>query len=193
MSSHDQAKHIVLGVTGSIAAYKAAEIVRSLRKKNYRVSVIMTRAAQEFITPLTLATLSNEKVWTSMFDCEAQERIISHISLSQAADVLLIAPASADIIGKITHGIADDLLSTVAMATRAPVILAPAMNDLMWTNPVVKENCQKLKSLGVTFIGPQEGDLACGTVGAGHIADVDEIVREAEKIFEKKENKNIEG
>lgn len=178
-----QAKYIVLGVTGSIAAYKAADIVRSLRKKNYRVSVIMTKAAEEFITPLTLASLSNEKVWRSMFDNEAEERMISHIRLAQDADALLIAPASANIIGKMANGIADDLLSTVAMATRVPIVIAPAMNDQMYTNPVVQENCEKLKKSGMRFVGPKEGCLACGTQGTGHIADVEEIVAEVEALF----------
>ena len=133
-------KHILLGVTGSIAAYKAAEIVRSFRKKKYRVSVIMTKAAEEFITPLTLGTLSGEKVWRSLFDQEAEERNISHLSLAHQADVLLIAPASADIIGKIANGLADDLLSTVVMATQAPIVMAPAMNVHMYQNPIVREN-----------------------------------------------------
>ncbi len=178
-----QAKHVVLGVTGSIAAYKAAEIIRLLRKKHHRVSVVMTKSAEEFITPLTLATLSDEKVWRSMFDSEAEDRIISHLSLAQDADVVLIAPASANIIGKIANGIADDLLSTIVMATRAPVVIAPAMNDKMFTNAIVQGNCEKLKKFGVKFVGPQEGELACGARGEGHIADVEDIVAEVEKLF----------
>lgn len=173
-----ESKHIVLGVTGSIAAYKAADIVRSFKKLGHRVSVIMTKSAEEFISPLTLASLSNEKVWRSMFDAEAEERVISHISLAQQADVLLIAPASANTIGKISHGIADDLLSAVAMATRAKIIIAPAMNDKMYSNPIVQENIEKLKSLGMVFVGPEEGDLACGTQGAGRMTDIDKIVKE---------------
>lgn len=180
MAAEKKAKRIVLGVTGSIAAYKAAEIVRLLRKKDFGVSVIMTKAAEKFITPLTLATLSNEKVWRSMFDEEAEQRAVRHISLAQDADVLLIAPASADIIGKIANGIADDLLSTLAMATKSPIVIAPAMNDAMYSNPIVQENCQKLKSLGVKFVGPKEGELACGTWGTGHLADVEEIVVQTE-------------
>ena len=183
MASKEQTKHIVLGVTGSIAAYKAAEIVRSFRKLGCRVSVIMTKAAEEFITPLTLASLSDEKVWRSMFDAEAEERIISHISLAQEADVLLIAPASANMIGKIAHGIADDLLSTVAMATRSTIVIVPAMNDKMYSNPIVQENIQKLRSLGMVFIGPEDGDLACGTQGAGRMADVENIIEEVEKLL----------
>ena len=178
-----KSKHIVLGVTGSIAAYKAADIIRSFKKLGHRVSVIMTKSAEEFITPLTLASLSNEKVWRSMFDAEAEERVISHISLAQEADVLLIAPASANIIGKIAHGIADDLLSTVTMATEAKTVIAPAMNDKMYLNPIVQENIEKLKALGMIFVGPAEGDLACGTQGAGRMTDIKNIVDEVEKLF----------
>lgn len=183
MSLDAQIKHVVLGVTGSIAAYKAAEIVRSFKKNGHRVTVVMTKAAEEFITPLTLASLSEEKVWHAMFDAEADERIISHISLAQQADVLLIAPASANIIGKIANGIADDLLSTVAMATTKTIVIAPAMNDKMLLNPIVQENIQKLASLGVIFVGPEEGDLACGTQGAGRMVDIKNIVTEVEKLF----------
>lgn len=178
-----EVKHIVLGVTGSIAAYKSADIVRSFKKLGHRVSVIMTKSAQEFITPLTLASLSDEKVWRSMFDAEAEERAITHISLAQDADILVIAPASANMIGKIVHGIADDLLSTVAMATQSKILMAPAMNDKMWANPVVQENVQRLISLGVVVVGPDEGDLACGTQGAGRMAAVEKIVEEAVKLF----------
>lgn len=173
--------HIVLGVTGSIAGYKAAELIRCFRKKNYRVSVIMTKAAEEFITPLTLGTLSGEKVWRSMFDNEAEERNITHLSLAQQADVLLIAPASADIIGKMANGLADDLLSTVAMATQAPVVLAPAMNVYMYRNSIVQGNCEKLKKAGVYFVGPLDGELACGDKGTGRLAEVEDIVAETEK------------
>ena len=180
-----KAKHIVLGVTGSIAAYKAADIIRGLKKKGHRVSVIMTRSAEEFITPLTLATLSEERVWRSMFENEAQERILSHISLARDADILAIAPASANVIGKIACGIADDLLTAVAMATRAPILIAPAMNDQMWTNQIVQQNCEKLRVRGVSFVGPKEGDLACGIYGCGHIADVEEIVQAIQKFIEK--------
>lgn len=183
MSLKEQTKHIVLGVTGSIAAYKAAEIVRSFKKNGHRVTVVMTKAAEEFITPLTLASLSEEKVWRAMFDAEAEERIISHISLAQQADVLLIAPASANIIGKIANGIADDLLSTVAMATTKTIVIAPAMNDKMLLNPIVQKNIQTLKAVGVLFVDSKEGDLACGTFGAGHIADVEDIVLEVEKLI----------
>lgn len=183
MGSDAPVKHVVFGVTGSIAAYKAAEIVRCLKKKGHRVSVIMTRRAQEFIAPLTFEILSEERVWCSLFEGQAQERLVRHISLAQDADALVIAPASANIIGKIANGIADDLLSTVAMATRAPVILAPAMNEAMYENPVVRRNCATLKELGLIFVGPQKGALACGTVGTGHIAPAEEIVSQIETVL----------
>jgi len=176
-------KHIVLGVTGSIAAYKAADLVRKFRKKSYRVSVIMTEAAEEFITPVTLATLSGEKVWRSMFDKEAEERIVSHLSLANDASVLVVAPASADMIGKIANGLADDLLSTVAMATKAPIVIAPAMNVQMYENPIVQRNCETLKDAGMHFVGPGDGSLACGVSGLGRLADLDEIVAETEKLI----------
>ncbi|HSV42942.1 MAG TPA: flavoprotein [Candidatus Bathyarchaeia archaeon] len=178
-------KHILLGVTGSIAAYKAADLIRLFSKKGHRVSAIMTRAAEEFITPLTLATLSNEKVWRSMFDSEAEQRIVSHISLAREADALVIAPASADIIGKIANGIADDLLSTVAMATRAPIVIAPAMNLQMYENPVVQKNCETLKGLGMTFVGPEQGELACGEWGNGRLAELQAIADCVEQVLDK--------
>jgi len=178
-------KHILLGVTGSIAAYKAADLVRLFSKKGHRVSVIMTKAAEEFITPLTLATLSNEKVWRSMFDSEAEERIISHISLAQEADVLVVAPASADIIGKIANGLADDLLSTVAMATHAPIVIAPAMNAQMYENSIVQKNCDVLKGKGMTFVGPEKGELACGEWGNGRLADIQTIADCVEQALDK--------
>jgi len=185
MGSGDPVKQIVLGVTGSIAAYKAAEIVRCLKKKGHRVSVIMTRAAQEFVTPLTFEMLSEERVWGSLFDGQAAERMVRHISLAQGADAVLIAPASANIIGKIANGIADDLLSTVVMATQAPIILAPAMNTAMYENPAVQRNCATLKDQGVFFVGPAQGSLACGTTGTGHIAPVEEIVSQVELALER--------
>ncbi len=171
-----QAKTIIVGITGSIAAYKSTDIIRRLRKKGYRTPVIMTRAGEEFITPLTLATVSGEKVWRSMFENEAEQRMISHLSLAESADVLLIAPASADMIGKMANGLADDLLSAVAMATPAHIIIAPAMNDKMWSNRIVQRNCDLLKKQGMQFVGPAEGELACGTAAIGRLADSAEIV-----------------
>ena len=174
----EEPKRIVLGVTGSIAAYKSAEIIRRLTKKGFKVSAVMTKEAEHFITPLTLSRLSGDKVYRDMFDGQGDSWDIGHISLADAADVLLIAPATANIISKIACGIADDLLTCIAMATKAKILIAPAMNENMYKNKIVVENCEKLKKHGVIFIGPIEGKLACGKTAIGHIADEDEIVEE---------------
>lgn len=170
--------YIVLGVTGSISAYKAADIANRLHKHGHDVHVIMTEAAQEFITPLTLQTLSKNKVHAEEFE-EYDPTIVKHIDLAGNADVVAIAPATANIIGKIAGGIADDLLTSVVMAAanQAPVYIAPAMNTNMYENPIVQENIEKLKGLGYHFIDPKDSHLACGTTGKGALADVDEIVR----------------
>ena len=170
-------KHIVLGVSGSIAAYKAGDIIRRLREKDCDVTVVMTACAEKFITPLTLETLSGRPVCRDMFARDAGWDM-AHISLAKSADVLLIAPATANVIGKMAAGIADDLLTCTAITTRAPIIVAPAMNTMMFTHSIVQENMKKLAANGVRFIQPREGKLACGDVGQGHLADVDEIVKE---------------
>lgn len=170
-------KRIILGVTGSIAAYKAAEIIRKLIEKGLRVSVVMTQEAEHFITPLTLASLSGEKVCRGMFDQDAEPVSMPHIELAREADLFLIAPATANIIGKIAHGIADNLLTCIALATKAPIVIVPAMNTQMYQNKIVQENCQKLKKNGIQFIDPIKGKLACGTTGTGHIADEETIVK----------------
>ncbi len=167
--------HVVLGVCGSIAAYKAGDIIRRLQEENCEVTVIMTREAAEFITPLTLSSLSGKNVYSDMFDKYSWR--MAHIELSRAADIVLIAPATANVIGKLANGLADDLLTTFVITSRAPVVLAPAMNDQMYANPIVRENCAKLKKHGFKFIEPVEGKLACGTVGVGHLAEVDQIVK----------------
>jgi phosphopantothenoylcysteine decarboxylase/phosphopantothenate--cysteine ligase len=177
-----QGKEIVLGITGGIAAYKGAELVRQMVKRGARVHVVMTRSAREFITPLTLQTLSGNAVFTELFTLY-EEKEIGHISLSQRAQVLLIAPATANIIGKIAHGIADDVLSTVAMAMKAPVLMAPAMNEAMWNNPVVQDNIAALKKRGCHFIDPGQGDLACGAQGIGRMADNEDIIDELEALL----------
>ena len=177
-----QGKEIVLGITGGIAAYKSAELVRELVKRGARVHVIMTRSAREFITPLTLQTLSGNAVFTELFKLY-EEREIGHISLAQRAQVLLIAPATANIIGKIAGGIADDVLSTVVMAAKAPVLMAPAMNEAMWDNPVVQDNIKALQKRGCRFIDPGWGDLACGTQGKGRMADLADIIDELEALL----------
>ncbi|MDR0819712.1 MAG: bifunctional phosphopantothenoylcysteine decarboxylase/phosphopantothenate--cysteine ligase CoaBC [Oscillospiraceae bacterium] len=168
--------NIVLGVTGSIAAYKAADIANRLTKDGHAVSVIMTASAAEFITPLTFQTLTKKKVYTEMFDLIDYEDV-KHISLAKAADLLLIAPATANIIGKLASGIADDMLSTVAMAVQnKPTLICPAMNTAMYENPAVQSNIEKLRSYGVHFVEPKEALLACGDVGKGALADVEVIL-----------------
>jgi phosphopantothenoylcysteine decarboxylase/phosphopantothenate--cysteine ligase len=170
-------KKIILGVTGGIAAYKAAELVRQLVRSEAEVYGVMTRSAQAFITPLTLQTLSGHPVATDLFNL-IEESEIGHISLADRADLIVIAPATANVIGKIAGGIADDFLTTTVMATRAPVLFAPAMNVHMWNNPILQENIQKLKARGYHFIDPEAGELACGYEGEGRLADIAEIVEE---------------
>ena len=169
--------NILLGVTGSIAAYKAADITSRLTKLGHNVDVVLTESGRRIITPITLQTLSKNKVYTDMFE-EITPSEVKHISLAKKADVVLIAPATANIIGKIANGIADDFLSTVVMAVanHTPVYIAPAMNTNMYENPIVQDNIKKLKSFGYRFIEPKESLLACGDLGRGALADVDEIV-----------------
>jgi phosphopantothenoylcysteine decarboxylase/phosphopantothenate--cysteine ligase len=168
-------KQVVLGVCGSIAAYKAGDIIRRLQDHHCEVTVIMTKEAAQFITPLTLSSLSGRDVYSDMFDKDSWR--MAHIELSRGADCILIAPATANIIGKLASGIADDLLTTFVITNRAPVFIAPAMNDQMYANEIVRDNCAKLKKHGFKFIEPVKGKLACGTVGVGHLAEVDQIVK----------------
>lgn len=170
------AKNILLGVTGSIAAYRAAEIANTLAKEGYNVDVLLTKGGAKFVTPLTFQTLTKNHVYTDVFE-EDYPREVKHISLAHKADLFLIAPATADCIGKIAGGIADDMLTSVVMAVRGiPVFLAPAMNTAMYENPIVQENLAKLKRFGYRVIEPKEGRLACGDLGKGALADVSEIV-----------------
>jgi len=172
----DMAKKVVIGVTGSIAAYKACELVRLFVKAGCDVQVAMTEHAKEFVTPLTFRTLSRNPVQCDMF-ADPLTWKPEHISLADEADVLVIAPATANVIAKMAHGIADDLLSSVALATKAPIWVAPAMNDGMWTNPVTQENIASLKERGVKFVSPGDGELACGTSGPGRMAEPSEIFK----------------
>jgi phosphopantothenoylcysteine decarboxylase/phosphopantothenate--cysteine ligase len=167
--------HILLGVTGSIAAYKAAELVRILKKREWDVSVIMTQAATEFITPLTFHTLSQNPVSLEMFK-PVEDWQPDHIALSDRADALLIAPCTANVIAKIAHGIADDLLSCTALATTTPIVIAPAMNEKMWKNPATQTNVELLTSRGIHMVGVGTGDLACGYQGEGRLAELDTII-----------------
>ena len=165
-----EGKTIVLCITGGIAAYKAADLTSRLRKLGAKVHIIMTESATHFITPLTLEVLSENRVVTDMFD-RAFTWEVEHISLAKCADVFVVAPATANIIGKAAHGIADDMVSTTLMATKAPVVIAPAMNTNMYQNPVVQQNIALLKQRGMYFIGPESGRLACGDTGTGKLAD----------------------
>jgi phosphopantothenoylcysteine decarboxylase/phosphopantothenate--cysteine ligase len=170
-------RSVVLGVSGGIAAYKAAELVRALRQHGARVRVVMTRNAQQFITPLTLQTLSGNPVSTDLWDL-TQESQIGHIDLADAAEALMIAPATANVIAKLAAGIADDLLTTVALATRAHVVVAPAMNVHMFENPVVQENLERLRARGMRIVAPDTGALACGYEGPGRLPDADVLLEE---------------
>jgi phosphopantothenoylcysteine decarboxylase/phosphopantothenate--cysteine ligase len=175
-------KNIVLGVGGSIAAYKAAELTSRLTQSGHSVNVVMSTHAMEFVAPLTFQTLSRNPVTTGVFD-EKESWHPGHIALADAADLLLIAPATANVIAKLACGIADDALTSIALATRAPLLIAPAMNGKMWSHPATQANVATLKSRGALFIGPGEGLLACGYEGAGRLWDVGGIADEVEKIL----------
>ncbi|MBF1051714.1 MAG: bifunctional phosphopantothenoylcysteine decarboxylase/phosphopantothenate--cysteine ligase CoaBC [Peptostreptococcaceae bacterium] len=186
-------KNIVLGVTGSIAAYKACDITSKLAKKSINIDVIMTKSATNFVHPLTFQTLSSNVVNVDMFD-DIKYWEVNHISLAKKADILLIAPATANIIAKLANGIADDMLSSVALATKNQIVIAPAMNTNMYENPATIENIEKLKKRGVKFIEPDNGMLACKDIGKGKLADVDTIVDIIDFYLNKTnelENKNI--
>ena len=181
-------KKIVVGITGGIAAYKSAELVREFIRREADVRVIMTKNATEFITPLTLQTLSGNSVFCDMFSL-IRESEIAHVALAEYGDMMVIAPATANVIGKIASGIADDLLTTTIMATKAPVLICPAMNTNMHTNVVVKENIEKLMARGYLFVEPAYGELACKSEGMGRLAEVSEIVEEVESILTVKDLK----
>lgn len=175
-------KKILLGITGSIAAYKAGDIVRRLQDNGHHVTVVMTKEAQEFIAPLTFAGLSSNKVYTQMFNADSDSGAMPHIDLGNQADVFLIAPATANVIAKLAHGLADDLLTCIALTTKAKILIAPAMNTEMFENKIVQENCRKLRTHGFQFIEPAQGKLACGVIGMGHLAEIDDIVKTVEKV-----------
>ncbi len=179
-------KTIVLGVTGGIAVYKSADLVSRLKKLNANVEVIMTEAAAEFVTPLTFQTMSGNKVHMKMFE-EVKDFDVEHISLAKKADVILVAPATANTIGKVANGICDNLLTTVIMAGRSRVVFAPAMNTEMYRNPFYQENMEKLKKLGYEFITPASGLLACGDVGEGKMAEPADIVEYLVNSFVEKD------
>jgi phosphopantothenoylcysteine decarboxylase/phosphopantothenate--cysteine ligase len=175
-------KTVVLGITGGISAYRACDIVRLMIQDGATVHVVMTKAALEFITPLTLQTLSQNMVVTDLFDLITESRI-GHISLAQGADLLLVSPATANIIGKFANGIADDMLSTLYLATEAPTVMAPAMNEKMYENIVVQDNIRKLRDRGVFIVDPAWGELACGDTGWGRLAPVEKIVEAVRSVL----------
>jgi len=179
-------KNIVLGITGGIAAYKAAELTRTLIKEGAQVKIIMTKSAAEFITPLTMQTLSGDMVYTEMFVPTAKYDM-AHISLAEFADAIVIAPATANIIGKIAAGIADDLLSTTIMAADKPILICPAMNDKMLDNPFVQENINKLKKHGYAVMDSAFGELACKTSGVGRLPDIPDIIEAIEALLSPKD------
>jgi len=168
-------KRVLLGVSGGIAAYKSAELIRLLRQNQYEVRVIMTASAMAFITPLTLQALSGNAVHTQLLDAQ-EENSMGHINLAKWADVLLIAPATANCIAKLSQGLADDLLSTLYLARTCPVLVAPAMNQAMWHQAVTQENVARLQGHGVQFIGPESGEQACGDIGLGRMSEPQTIV-----------------
>ena len=169
-------KHILLGVSGGIAAYKAAELVRLFKKQGADVKVVMTKSALEFISPLTFQALSGNSVQSELLDTDA-ENAMGHINLARWADAFIIAPATANIIAKLSYGLADDLLSTLYLAATCPVYVAPAMNQAMWNNAVTQENVEKLKRHGIGIIGPEQGDQACGEIGFGRLSEPVDICK----------------
>ncbi len=182
---------ITLGVTGGVAAYKSAELVRRLQQEGHSVQVVMTRAACEFVTPLTFAALSGQKVITDLFarsptGAANLESAIEHIAVAQRTDLLLVAPATADMLAKFARGLADDFLSTLYLASTAPVIVAPAMNVNMWQHAATQENLAVLKARGVHVVEPNAGYLACGMTGPGRLAELDEILKAVQGIAQAK-------
>ncbi len=188
---------ITLGVTGGVAAYKAAELVRRLQQDGFTVQVVMTRSAREFVTPLTFAALSGQKVITDLFaesGGEANlESAIEHIAVAQRTDLLLVAPATADLIAKFARGIADDFLTTLHLASTAPVVIAPAMNVNMWNHPATQENLEMLRARGVHVVQPDEGYLACGMTGPGRLAGQEAIVATVREVLKLKRDLEGEG
>jgi len=179
-------KEIVLGVTGGIAAYKAPELVRMLQATRARVSVVLTKNALHFVGPIPLEVLTQRPVLIDLFEAE-KPGAINHIEVADRADLLIVAPATANIIAKLANGIADDALSTMALACRAPVLIAPAMNVNMWNHPATRENIKRLVDRGVRLAGPAEGELACGWEGKGRLAELDDIVEEAALVLAPKD------
>jgi phosphopantothenoylcysteine decarboxylase / phosphopantothenate---cysteine ligase len=175
-------KNVILGVTASIAIYKTCDIVRRLKKEGFFPTIVETAEAEELISPIVFQSLSGNKVYCGLFD-QPDSWEIEHISLADKADVVLIAPATANIIAKLASGICDDLLTCIVLATKAPVLIAPAMNENMYKNKITQGNIIKLKSLGCKFIGPKVGELACGKTGVGCLAEVETIIEAVKKAI----------
>lgn len=178
-------KSIVLGVSGGIAAYKSCDLVRRLTEQGAAVHVVMTKAAQQFVTPLTFQALSGNPVHTDLFNL-TEEHEMGHIALADKADLVVIAPATADILAKISHGICDDLLTTLVCVTRAPLLLSPSMNVHMWENPITQENVERLRKHGATIVEPDSGALACGYTGKGRLPEIETLLNEIEKLLKVK-------
>ncbi len=181
MSDIFKGKHILLGVTGGIACYKTADLASMLNKAGARVDVIMTDAAKKFVQPLTFASLTRRQVHSDMFG--PYESKPEHISLAELAELVIIAPATGNTLAKLANGIADNLLTSTLLATEAPILVAPAMNDKMWAHPATQDNCKKLESRGVKFVGPAEGYLACGSVGKGRMSEPVDIFNAAAQLL----------
>lgn len=182
MSASLTGRRIVLGVTGSIAAYKAADLTSQLRKRGAEVYPVLTKAGARFITPLTLQTLARQPVAAELWD-EANGWQPGHVELADKADLLVVAPATADVIAQFAHGLAPDFLSSLYLVARCPVLIAPAMNGKMWSHPATVQNVATLRDRGVTFVGPEEGMLACGYEGMGRLWPVDGILQQIETIL----------
>ncbi len=176
-------KHIVLGVTGSIAAYKAAELVRLIKTSGNEVSVVMTKSATKFVAPLTFKTLSQNDVAVEMFDDSMVWNPV-HINMADKADIIVIAPCTANVLAKTAHGLADDLLSATVLATKVPVLIAPAMNDRMWSNAATQANVETVRQRGIEVMEAGEGDLACGYCGSGRMPEPKDIMKAIAKILD---------
>ncbi|MBU1147250.1 MAG: hypothetical protein KKD11_02760 [Candidatus Omnitrophica bacterium] len=176
-------KIVVVGVTASVACYKALDIIRGLQRLGLSTEVVLTKEAEEFIKPILFQSVSGNKVISSDMFKAPEEWDIAHVSLAKKADLVLVAPATANIIGKVASGICDDMLTCTICATKSPVLFAPAMNEAMYKNKIVQQNIQKLKKTGYHFTGPIKGSLACGTQGLGHIQDVSVIIKETKRLL----------
>ncbi len=189
--NENQNLEILLIITGGIAAYKALELIRRLKDFDFSITSVMTDSAKKFITPLSVTALSGNKVYSEMFDF-TEEQEMGHIQLARKADLILVAPATANFIGKLANGLADDLASTICLVTNAPIYIAPAMNPQMWSNIATKDNCATLLSRGFRFLGPDDGNTACGEIGSGRFADTGFIVSEIQMALQKKRvNKKV--